>query len=74
MKKGCYYALIFLIILIEWIPMIMAFFSTSIKTDCLFATFDVLGWILFISILISQCIQIKSHVNCKKKKRKAKRN
>jgi hypothetical protein len=54
--------------------MIMAFFSTSIKTDCLFATFDVLGWILFISILISQCIQIKSHVNCKKKKRKAKRN
>lgn len=52
MKKR-YYVLIFLMILIEWLPLIMVFFNTSIKTDYMIVNFVLLGWIIFICILIS---------------------
>lgn len=42
MKKR-YYALIFLIILTECLPLIIVFFNTSVRTNCIIVTCALLG-------------------------------
>ena len=52
MKKR-YYFVIFLIIFIECLPLIMVFFDTSVKTDCIIARLVLLGWLLLVGVLLS---------------------
>ena len=52
MKKR-YYVIIFLIIFIECLPLIMAFFDTSVKTDCIIVRLVLVGWLLLVGILLS---------------------
>lgn len=68
MKKR-YYAVIFLIILIECLPLIMVIFNTSVRTNCIIVTCVLLGWLMLVGVLISCYIQTNSRVS-KKTKRK----
>lgn len=65
MKKR-YYVVIFLIIFMECLPLIMVFFDTSIKTDCIIARLVLVGWILLIGVLLS-CYIIDTRVHKKQK-------
>lgn len=69
MKKR-YYALIFLIILTECLPLIIVFFNTSVRTNCIIVTCALLGWLMLVGVLISCYIQTNSRASKKQKKRK----
>lgn len=69
MKKR-YYALIFLIILTECLPLIIVFFNTSVRTNCIIVTCALLGWLMLIGVLISCYIQTNSRVSKKQKEKK----
>lgn len=69
MKKR-YYALIFLIILTECLPLIIVFFNTSVRTNCIIVTCALLGWLMLVGVLISCYIQTNSRVSKKQKEKK----
>lgn len=69
MKKR-YYVIIFLIILIVCLPLIMVFFDTSVRTNCIIVTCVLLGWLMLVAVLLSCYIQTTTRVSKNKKKTK----